>query len=661
MSLHPSTCPLDCPDSCGVLLETDEHGRFTGLRGNPDHSWSEGHLCGKTAIYHEVALGANRLKVPLVRQGGALREASWDEALDRIAEGVGSLDGEELLALSYAGSMGLMARHGPMRVMNALGARCTDGSICDSTSAEGHQVVLGDAVGPDLERVVEADLLVIWGCDARRTMQHLMPRVKQILHKGGQVVVIDVYRTDTLRMVEGWGGRGLVVSPGSDASLALGLCERAFQNGSADISFLKEQCMGAAELRAEIAGAYTLERVAGDTGLAPSEIEWLSSCLAGSSEAWIKTGIGWNRRRNGAMSMRAVCSLAAVLGIADHLHFESGDHFGLDNDWLSQPERLGDRGREPIRHIEVGRELEAGHFRGAVVWGHNPAVVLPESGRVQAGLARDDLFLVVHELVLTETARLADVVLPATALPEYTDVFKSYGHRVLQISRKVCDAPAEQRSNLRTFASIAQRLGMDEDLCRLDEEELLTGFMNHHRSRFTDGEFERLQRGEPVKLQPRSGLTRGTPSGRIELASDQCDEQGQGRVAAYVPDDGCSMAGRFWLHPTPSVATHNSTYSHSGRHVRRAGSPRVWVHPEDARELGLTAGQDVRLHNEVGSLTLSLALNDDAPRGMVRVEGFPDPAQTSEGLSTNALTRSTASDLAAGFCQFSARVDLSPA
>ncbi|MEO2161122.1 MAG: molybdopterin-dependent oxidoreductase, partial [bacterium] len=183
MSLHPSTCPLDCPDACGVLLETDEHGRFTGLRGNPEHSWSEGHLCGKTAIYHEVALGANRLRVPLVRQGGELREASWDEALDRIAEGVGALAGEELLALSYAGSMGLMARHGPMRVMNALGARSTDGSICDSTSAEGHQVVLGDAVGPDLEKVVDADLLVIWGCDARRTMQHLMPRVKQVIQR----------------------------------------------------------------------------------------------------------------------------------------------------------------------------------------------------------------------------------------------------------------------------------------------------------------------------------------------------------------------------------------------------------------------------------------------------------------------------------------------
>lgn len=419
--------------------------------------------------------------------------------------------------------------------------------------------------------------------------------------------------------------------------------------------------MGAAELRAEIAGAYPLERVAGDTGLAAADIEWLSNCLANSKEAWIKTGIGWNRRRNGAMSMRAVCSLAAVLGIAGRLHFESGDHFGLDSNWLSQPERMGDRGREPIRHIELGRELEAGHFRGAFVWGHNPAVVLPESGRVRAGLARDDLFLVVHELVLTETARLADVVLPATALPEYTDVFKSYGHRVMQISRKVCDAPDEQRSNLQTFASIAERLGLDEDLFRLDEEELLTGFLQHHRSRFTDEEFERLQRGEPVKLQPRTGWARGTPSGRIELASEQCEEQGQGRVAAYVPDDGCEMAGRFWLHPTPSVATHNSTYTRSDRHLRRAGSPQVWVHPDDAQELGLTVGQGVRLHNEVGSLTLSLALSDDAPRGMVRLEGFPDPAQIPEGLSTNALTRAAGSDLAAGFCQFSARVDLSPA
>ncbi len=661
MTLHPSTCPLDCPDACGVLLETDPAGRFVRLRGNPDHSWSQGHLCGKTAIYHEVALGPNRLRVPLVRKGRELVESTWDEALDRIADGVGSLDGEELLALSYAGSMGLMARHGPMRVMNALGAQTTNGSICDTTSAEGYRVVLGDAVGPDLECVTEADLLVIWGCDARRTMQHLMPRVKEIAQSGGQVVVIDVYRTDTMRTVEGWGGRGLILKPGSDASLALGLCELAFQNGSADISFLKEQCTGAAELRAEIAGAYPVQRVAADTGLEPGDIHWLSGLLAKASRAWIKTGIGWNRRRNGAMSMRAVCSLSAVLGIADRLHFESGDHFGLDTDWLGQPERHENPGRQPIRHVEVGRQLQAGNFRGAFVWGHNPAVVLPESGRVCEGLAREDLFLVVHDLVMTDTARLADVVLPATALPEYTDIFKSYGHRVLQISRKVCTPPAQQRSNLRTFACIAQRLGLDADLRELDEEQLLTEFLEQHRSRFTDGEFERLLLGQPVKLQLQKREGRGTPSGRIELASDSCAESGQGRVASYVRDDACQQPGRFWLHPTPSIATHNSTFTRSERHLHRAGTPRVFVNPADAQELGLVASQSVRLSNDVGTLTLELAACADTPRGMVRLEGFPDTDAIPEGLSTNALTSADISDLGEGFCQFSARVDLSPA
>ncbi len=658
MPLHPTCCPLDCPDACGALIETDDHGQFLRLRGNPEHPWSRGHLCGKTAIYHEVALGANRLRHPLVRKGGELKEASWDEALDCIAQGVGDLAGEEQLALSYAGSMGLLARNAPMRLMNALGATCTDGSICDTTSTLGHQLVLGDAVGPDLEEVVHADVLVLWGCDAARTVQHLMPRVKEVLSAGGQVVVIDVYRSDTLRRVEAWGGNGIVVAPGSDASLALGLCEWAFERQHADWAYLDRECTGAGEFQAALSGTYGLERVARDTGLEPAEIVGLGELLAQAKCAWIKTGIGWNRRRNGGDAMRAVCSLAAVMGIADRLHFESGAIFGLDTDFLSQPWRRPSSSRDPIRHIELGGELETGRFKAAYVWGHNPAVVVPDSRRVRSGLARHDLFLVVHELVMTETARLADVVLPACALPEYTDVFKSYGHRVVQLSQKVCQAPAEQRSNVDTFAAIAMRLGLECGLHEGGEEALLDDFLEAHRSRFSSEQFASIRAGRPTKLSPRLGAQRGTPSGLIELASERAQADGQGRVPSYVPDDGSGLQGRFWLHPTPSVATHNSTYTHSVRHVRRGGPARVLVHPEDAAELGLDSGQQVQVSNVLGTLILELALCSHGPPGMLRVEGFADPAVMPEGLSINALTAPAPSHLGAGFCQYSTRADL---
>lgn len=660
MSLHPSACPLDCPDTCGVLVETDSAGRLKRLRGNPDHPWSRGSLCGKTAVYHELVHSPERLSRPLVRRAGELVPASWDEALDRVAAGLAGVTGPELLALHYAGNMGLVQRRFPERVMNALDATGTDGSICDTTSELGHELVLGHAIGPDLKRVVEADLLVVWGCDARRTVQHLMPRVKTLCERGVPVVVIDVYRTDTMRRVEAWGGRGILVKPGSDAALALGLVELAFQRGHADMASLARDCVGAAEFRAEVAGQYPLERVSELTGVAPEEIARLADELCAARALWIKTGIGWNRRRNGGMGMRAVTSLAAVLGAADRLHFESGAHFGLDTDGISRPDLRAPDAPGPIHHIELGAELASGRFRAAVVWGHNPAVTVPDSVRVASGLERDDLFLVVHDLFLTETARRADVVLPSTALPEQTDIFKSYGHRVLQISRKICAPPGEQRSNVETFAAIGERLGLAAELWDTTAERLLEDHLAANRSRFSDDEFERLLAGEPVELGPRDVPDRGTPSGKIELASDAAEALGQPRVATFVPDDGCGGAGRFWLVCAPSVATHNSTYLQSPRHGARAGAPRCYLHPDDALEAGLSTGGPVRLSNEQGALTLETALDEGLPRGMVRIDGFPDPAVVREGFSANALTSARPADLGYGNAQFSARVNVGP-
>lgn len=657
MPLHPTACPLDCPDTCGVLVETDDQGRVVRLKGNPDHSWSKGALCGKTAIYHELVNGSERLQHPLIRRGETFERATWDEALDLVASKIQGL-GPELLALSYAGHMGLVNRRFPSRLMNVLGATETDGTICDTTSTLGFERVIGHVVGPDLEQVTDADFLVLWGCDARRTIQHLMPRVKALCERGVPVVVIDVYRTDTVQRIESWGGKGLIVRPGTDAALALGLVELAFQRGSADLEFLKRECHGAAEFRAEVAGQYPLDKVAEWTGLDKQDIQWLSDRFAEANDAWIKTGVGWNRRRHGGQSMRAVCSLGAVLGIADRVHFESVEHFGLEDDVLHRRDLRPEDAAEAISQVGLGKVLEEGRFKAAVVWGHNPAMTVPDSVRVRDGLARDDLFLVVHDVVMTETAMLADVVLPATTLPEHTDVFRSYGHRVLQVGRKCAEAPGEQRSNVDTFAALAKKLGFEGELWDVTEESLLEDFLTANRSRFTDEEWDQVRAGEPVKLTPRTFADRGTPSGKIELVSETCEAEGAGRIACFVSDTGTSR-GRFWFHSAPSVATHNSTYSTLSRHQARNGEPRVFVNPEDAEELGLNGR--ARVIGEGGSLTLAVERTEDLPRGMVRVDGFPDSKRTPEGLSTNALTVGVTSDLGGGTAQFSTKVDLEPA
>ena len=231
-----------------MIVESDDRGRLLALKGNPDHGWSRGTLCSKTSIYGELVESPTRLTQPLLRRGpkasAALEPASWDEALARIAERVRPLTGERILAASYAGSMGIVARKFPLRVMHALGATLVDGGLCDRTATAGYEMVLGHPIGPDLEELDDVDLVVLWGCDMARTVQHLQPAVQRLARRGVPVVVIDIYRTDTVRSVERWGGRGVLLRPGSDAALALGLARLAYERGYVDRAFVERECLG---------------------------------------------------------------------------------------------------------------------------------------------------------------------------------------------------------------------------------------------------------------------------------------------------------------------------------------------------------------------------------------------------------------------------------
>jgi anaerobic selenocysteine-containing dehydrogenase len=281
MRQHPTTCPLDCPDACGVLVETDEHGAFAGLRGDPAHPWSRGSLCGKTAIFGEIQASPDRLARPLARtRGGALEPVSWERALGIVAERLAPLAHGDVLALSYAGSMGLVGRNFPMRVLNALGAIGTDGGICDNTPTDAWRLVMGAVIGADIEDMESADLLVLWGIDVRRTLQHAQPRIHALLARGVPVWTIDVYRTDTIRSLEKLGGRSLVVKPGSDAMLALALARIAYEEGFADRDFLARECLGADAFAAHVRSGHDIQAAAAATGLAPGEIRAFAAALA---------------------------------------------------------------------------------------------------------------------------------------------------------------------------------------------------------------------------------------------------------------------------------------------------------------------------------------------------------------------------------------------
>ena len=661
----PSTCPLDCADACGALVLTDGQRRFVGLRGHPDHGHSRGTLCGKTALFGELVTGRERLLAPLVREGGELVPARWGQAVERIVQRVGPLPGERVLGLSYAGSMGQLAQYFPQRLIHALGGVLTDQGLCDNSATAGYECVYGRVVGARLEDAADADLVVLWGADVRRTVQHLQPVVQRLARAGVPVVAIDIWRSDTVRWVERLGGLGLVIRPGTDAMLALALVRMAYERGAVDRDFIDRECAGGDAFEHHARAGHGPDEAAAVCGLDLAELEACARLLFASRSPFVKTGVGFARRRVGAMSMRAVLSLMAVLGHAERVHYMSFATFELHTELLARPDlRPPARPPEEIHHVELGRELESGRFGAVFVWGHNPVVTCPDAGRVARGLAREDVFVVVHDPFLTETARLADVVLPATLFVEHADVYRSYGHRRLQYARAACDAPADAsgerpRSNVDAFAALGRALGLPLEAFEVTEEGLCEQLLEASAERLGAEGRARLAAGEAFELEPRPG--RGTPSGKIELESRTAAEAGQPALASYVPDDACGTAGRFWLIPAPSVHTHNSTYHQSPRHRARAGAARVFAHPADARELGIAAGAPATLFNERGAVTLELAPCDDLPRGCLRVDGLPRADQVPERIGLNALVSPALSDLGASNTLYSTRVDLRPA
>ncbi len=668
MPLSPTTCPLDCPDACGVLVETDDAGALVRVRGNPAHPYSRGTLCSKTNSYHELVQSPERLLSPLVRDGGALREASWEEALGRAAEGLTKAAGPELLSLNYAGTMGFIGRQFPMRMMHALGATTHDSGVCDNTSTAGYEAVLGDCIGPDVLEVDEADAIVVWGSDVKRTIQHLLPRLKERAKAGATLRVVDVYRTDTLLDVERWGGRGLVIRPGTDSILASALARWAFEEGYADRAFLDSECLGAEEYEAHLRSAPTLEEAAALCGADVAALRDLGDVLVLAKNLFLRTGSGWTRRRNGAQSMRALCSLAAVLGKADRVHYESGAVFPFDSDIVTRPDLRPAPAPPALQHVTAGRELCAGRFRGVVVWGHNPALTIPDSGRVQEGLARDDCFVLVHEQFLTETAKLADVVLPATFFVEHTDLYKSYGHRMAQLGRKAVEPPPGPRSNVDAFAALSKELGLPAPCWDATAESLVDEVVDAWATSASPDDVARLRSGEPTRFAAPEGSRqwRGdgrwlTPSGKVELVSERAAADGHTPMAAWCADLGNGASRAFWLLSAPSKDTHNTTYLDHARHAKRGADPKAFVNPEDAKAAGISAGDPVTLTSDNGALTLTAALDDRTPQGCVRVDGFPRPADTPEGTSINVLSGPELSDLGDGTTYFSTRVDLSKA
>ena len=591
-------------------------GVATGVHGVKDHPITSGHLCVKMQRYEERTYHPDRLLRPLVRTGpkggGQFREASWDEALGAVRDGLTrAIDDHgplSVLPYSYMGTMGeLQGSSMDRRLFNALGTAHMDGTICLAAGAWAWGLTYPAGwPATDIETVAEADLVVAWGANMVSTHLHFWPYFLQARKRGATIVCIDPVRTKTARASD----VHLAPRPGSDGALALGLLHVIFAKGWEDTDFLTERTTGADDLRAR-AAEWPVERAAAATGLPEAAITDLASRFAQARSSFIKLGPGAQRHADAGQAFRAILCLPAVTGAWRHpgggAHVHSASTFPGRASAMERPDlRPPGAPTRAVNQVQIGRAL-AGTYDGLgpvaalCIANTNPAVVCPDSGAVLSGLAREDLFTVVLEQFMTDTARFADVVLPATTQLEHLDVVKSWGHRYLTLNRPAVAPRGESKPNTEIYRMIAAALGVDHPALSDSDDVLLATYLEGYDAETV----AQLHEQGWVKVRPAEDarakvMLRSEAMGRMGL--DPLPDAPDG-PASSAGDPPATGPGEPLLVLTPkSHHFLNSTAVNHHRLRKMAGEPSLLLAPVDADARDLVDGQLACLRSEHGAL-----------------------------------------------------------
>lgn len=669
----PSVCPRDCPDTCGLLVKV-EGDRVQAVRGDPEHPFTRGVICRKARLYPRRVHSPQRLREPLLRDGpkgsGRFRPVSWDQAMElmqaRLEETIERFGPQAVLPYYYAGHMGLVHRRAGDAFFHRLGASRLWLTICSGAATAGFAASLGKGPTTDIETTPKNDLIIIWGSNTLATNLHAWPFFQEARRRGARLVVIDPYRNATAAKAD----RHLKLKPGSDAALALSLMQQLIEHDLLDHDFIARHTVGFDRLK-ERAAQYPPERAAGLCGLEPREIEELAQDYGRARAPYIRTGWGPARQLNGGMALRTIALLPALVGALGRGNggiTRSTSAFPLDTDFLSRPD-LCPPGTRLINMVRLGEaltRLEDPPIKYLQVYLSNPAVVAPDSSQVLAGLAREDLFTVVQEMFLTDTARYADLVLPSTSFLEMTDLYTAYGHYYLQMARPVIPPQGRCRSILSVFQDLAARMGFSEEVFSLDEEQIIRRLLAVD-SPFLEGiDFEQVARCRPIRVRvPQNPFSLGfnTPSGKVEFYSQALAEQGLDPLPVGEPLVDPPGQGRYPLHliTPPRAEFLNSTFNELDELHRQAGPPTVLIHHRDAAARGIAEGDRVRLFNDRGHCFLQAQVTNDTSPGVLVAEGLYWAGRMPGGRSINQLTSQAETDLG-GSCAFhGSLVELEPA
>jgi anaerobic selenocysteine-containing dehydrogenase len=683
-SLAKVVCPHDCPDTCVMTVKL-EGGRAVTLGGDPDHRFTRGFLCVKVNQYLDRVYSPDRLLHPLRRVGrkgeGRFERISWDQALDTIAaklRGVISQHGPQaILPYSYAGNMGLLSYASmDRRFFGALGASLLDRTICSSAGAAGLKATLGRSIGLDPEAIVGAKLIVAWGANLISSNVHLWPFVEEARRRGARLVTIDPYRSRTAERSD----LHLAPMPGTDAALALAMMHVAFRDGLADRDYLERHTLGAAELEAR-AREWTPARAAAETGLEAAAIEAFAREYATARPSAIRVNYGLQRHAGGGMAVRTIACLPAVTGAwrdpGGGLLLSTSGAFPVNSAFLERPD-LVPPGTRTINMNQLGRALTdaalSPPLKALFVYNSNPAAVAPDQESVRRGLAREDLFVVVHELFQTDTVDHADVVLPATTTLEHYDLHKAYGHLYLSLSRPAIEPLGEAKPNTEVFRLLAARMGLHDPCFRESDEQLARGAIDWTAPQLRGIDLGRLERETSVRLslpEPWAPFAEGgfaTASGKCELLSAELGTQGVDPLAGYVPPresprSDPERARRYPLAFISPPAHHflNSTFSAQPVFVRRESEPFLTLHPDDAAARGIRDGQQVRTFNDRGSFLATARVSEAARQGVAVGLSIWWPKLAPGGRNANAVTSQELTDMGRGATFYDCLVEVAPA
>ncbi|MCC6720320.1 MAG: molybdopterin oxidoreductase family protein [Acetobacteraceae bacterium] len=657
--LRSSACPHDCPSTCALEVEVHGGTRIGTLRGAEANSYTAGVICSKVARYAERIHHPDRMTHPLLRTGprgsGQFRRIGWDEALDRAAEAF--LDttrrhgAESVWPYYYAGTMGLVQRDGINRLRHELGYSRQINTICTRTCISGWTAGVGRVAGPDPREMAVADLVVMWGGNPVNTQVNVMTHITRARkERGAKLVVIDPYRTGTAKVAD----LHLSVRPGTDAALACAVMHIAFRDGHADRAYMERYADDPAALESHVA-ARTPQWAAAITGLTVEEIEGFAKLYCQTPRAYIRTGYGFTRSRNGSAALHAVTCLPTVTGKWAH---EGGGAFWSnraiyhwDKTLIEGLDMVDTRVREldmsRIGAVLTGdrRDLGAGPTVNAMlIQNTNPVTVAPDSNKVRRGFLRDDLFTVVHEQFMTETARLADLVLPATMFMEHDDLYQAGGHGHIQIGPKLVAPPGECRSNHEVLQGLAGRLGATHRAYAMTAREILDETLRV--SGWPDA--DAVERNRWHDAQPDFAASHfvngfGHADGKFHFRADWAAIGANHAAMSSLPDhieviDAATDERPFRLVAAPARGFLNSTFTETPGARRREVRPTLLVHPADAARLGIADGSPVRLGNARGEVVLHAAIAEGAQPGVIVAESTWPHADHIGGVGINALT-----------------------